>query len=204
MASFRKWDSCDGVPPRKLADDIAVAVNRYFIELAEYSLEGRVGMIHPLYVHILHSQIQDDGNREGKRITRKEIQCLFLASLVHAEILRQKPTHESSGVVLHRDRHHNLVHVGDDFEQLFLRALRLLCSAALRNGSHIDRWLHCRVRFRHRGRILPRRSLVCAGRLWWLSFLLSGLLRQRSFRRRLGRLHRLWRIGNTLVLLLTR
>src|SRR5580692_7039537 len=70
-------------------DRRAVAVNRYFIELAEGSLQSPKRLIDLLHVYVGHTQIKDycRGNRQG--ITGKEVQYPLVAILKHGEVLRQ-------------------------------------------------------------------------------------------------------------------
>ena len=106
----------DSGPTRELPDDIAVAVNRDFVEGAEDSFESGKGMVHLLYVHIFHAQIENDGGREGKRIAGKEIQRLLLPVFAYGEILGKQSTDQVTRFVLHRHGNHDLVHVGYNLE----------------------------------------------------------------------------------------
>src|SRR5207237_9497297 len=107
--------------PRRCAREIgelayraAVGVDGNFVVGAEGPDQCGKGLVHLLHRGVGHAEIEQDGEREFKRIAAEERKLLLLAVLVEGEIFWEEAIDKASVAVLYRNR--DLDEVGRDYE----------------------------------------------------------------------------------------
>src|SRR5579885_2045246 len=117
-----------------LADGGAVGVERDLVIGAEGAGQGGVGLVDFLDGDVGHAGVEDDGGGKRERIAGEELEVLFFAVFVDAEVLGQKAIDHVTGTVFHGDGDEH--EIGDDLEgvEVLPRVQLVLRDAAGRDG----------------------------------------------------------------------